>query len=101
MAVVRFHINHLTVSRNSTAGRVVQYLTREGRYAPEQPEVAYLTRTSAATAARDDLVHQEAVNLPAWAKDDAATFFAKAEQHERVNGRWGTTWQLALPKELA
>jgi hypothetical protein len=49
---------------------------------------------------RGDLVHQEVVNLPAWAHDAAAGFFARAEQHERANGRYATTWQLALPKEL-
>ena len=48
----------------------------------------------------DDLVHQEVANLPAWAHGDAAGFFARAEQHERANGRYATTWQLALPKEL-
>lgn len=100
MAVVSFRVNHLKVSAQGSAGRVVQYLTREGRYAPVQAEVEYLTRTSAATAERDDLVHQEVANLPAWAHGNAAGFFARAEQHERANGRWGTTWQLALPKEL-
>ena len=100
MAVIRFHVNHLKVRSGRGASRVVQYLTRDGQYAPEQAQVAYLTRTSAATAARGDLVHQEVANLPAWAHGDAAGFFARAEQHERANGRYATTWQLALPKEL-
>ena len=98
---VNFRVNHLKVSQGRSAGRVVQYLTREGRYAPTHAQVEYLTRTSAATVERGDLVHQEVANLPAWAHGDAAGFFARAEQHERVNGRWGTTWQLALPKELS
>ncbi|HEY5869323.1 MAG TPA: MobA/MobL family protein [Candidatus Tectomicrobia bacterium] len=101
MAVYRFHINHLKVSSGRGAARVVQYLVREGQYAPKQDEVEYLTRTSQATTDRDDLVHQEAANLPGWAHGDAAGFFARAEQHERANGRYATTWQLALPKELA
>jgi MobA/MobL family protein len=101
MALVNFRVNHLKVHQDRSASRVVQYLTRAGRYAPTQAQVAYLTRRSAATAERDDLVHQEVVNLPAWAHGDAAGFFARAEQHERANGRWGTTWQLALPKELS
>ena len=100
MAVINFRVNHLKVSGGRGASRVVQYLTREGRYAPKQEQVAYLTRTSQATADRDDLVHQEVANLPAWAHGDAAGFFARAEQHERANGRYATTWQLALPKEL-
>jgi hypothetical protein len=100
MAVINFRVNHLKVSGGRGASRVVQYLTREGRYAPKQEQVAYLTRTSQATADRDDLVHQEVANLPAWAHGDAAGFFARAEHHERANGRYATTWQLALPKEL-
>ena len=99
MAVIRFHVNHLKVRGGRGASRVVQYLTRDGQYAPKQAQVAYLTRTSQATAERDDLVHQEVANLPAWAHGDAAGFFARAEQHERANGRYATTWQLAFPKE--
>lgn len=105
MAVIRFRVNHLKTNGGRGASRVVQYLTRDGQYAPKQEEVEYLTRTSVATAERDDLVHQEAANLPAWAQGDAANFFAKAEQHERGGaqrqGRWGTTWQLSLPRELS
>jgi len=98
--VVRFHVNHLKVQGGRGATRVINYITRDGQYAPKQAGVDYLTRTSAATAERDDLVHQETANLPAWAKGSTATFFAHAEQYEQANGRWGTTWQLALPKEL-
>lgn len=105
MAVMNFRINHLKTSGSRGAARVIQYLCREGRYAPVQAEVEYMLRTSMATADRDDLIHQEAANLPAWAHGDVAGFFARAEQHERGGekrpGRWGTTWQLALPKELS
>ena len=100
MAVIRFHVNNLKVGSSRGAARAVQYLTRAGQYAPKQDEVEYLTRTSSATADRDDLVHQEAANLPAWADGDAAGFFARAEEYERANGRYATTWQLALPKKL-
>ena len=105
MAVISFRVNHLKTSGSRGAARVVAYLTREGQYAPKQAAVEYLTRTSQATADRDDLVHQEVANLPAWAHGDAAGFFARAEQHERGGaqraGRWGTTYQLSLPRELS
>jgi hypothetical protein len=45
-------------------------------------------------------VYQEVCNLPGWAYGDAATFFGRAEQHERANGRYATQWQIALPREL-
>ena len=108
MAVMNFRINHLTERSGSAASRVVQYLTRQGEHAPQQSAgvvVGYLTRTSPATAEHADLVTQGHGNLPSWAHGDPGCFFAQAEQWERVGGptrkgRWGTTWQMALPKEL-
>ena len=100
MAIVNFRVHHLTQRSSGATSRVVQYLTREGRYAPTQAEVEYLARTSPATAERDDLVYQETANLPPWAHGDAQTFFKMAERMEGENRRWGTTWQLALPREL-
>jgi hypothetical protein len=72
MAIMSFRVNHLKVSGGRGAARVVRYITREGIYAPKQEQVAYLTRTSPATAERDDLVHQEVANLPAWPRVSAA-----------------------------
>ena len=108
MAVMNFRINHLTERSGSAASRVVQYLTRQGDYSPQQPAevvVGYLTRTSPATAEYADFVTQGHGNLPAWAQCDPGYFFGQAEQWERIGGaarkgRWATTWQMALPKEL-
>jgi hypothetical protein len=46
-------------------------------------------------------VHKEAHNLPTWAEENPAAFFAAAEQYERANGRFSTTWEIALPRELS
>ena len=100
MAVISFHVNHLTVSGGR--GAAVWCSTSPAKDA--MPRSRSRSRTSLAPhrprLTRDDLVHQEVANLPAWAHGDAAGFFARAEQHERANGRYATTWQLALPKEL-
>jgi len=96
MAIVSFRLNHLKVDSTRTAAQVVQYLQREAAYSPT---VGYFTRTTVETAEHGDLVYRRVENLPAWAQDDVHGFFARAAQHER-KVRWGTTWQLALPKEL-
>jgi hypothetical protein len=102
MAILNFRINNLTERSGQAAQRVTQYLLREGTYAPA--EVDYLLRTSEDTRARGDFVDQVTGNLPAWAHDDAGAFFAAAEAYERGGsrraGRWATTWQIALPREL-
>src|SRR5215831_4092458 len=103
MAILNVRINHLTERTGQAAHRVTQYLRREGEYAPA--EVTYMTRRSADTVERGDLVGRPLVdNLPAWAEGDAGKFFAAAEAYERGGaqraGRWATTWQVALPKEL-
>ena len=101
MAIAHFSIKARRVSEARPATDVVQYLTREGRYAPEDPDVAYLTRTAPTSENRQDLRHgPETQHLPAWAKDDAATFFSAAAQHEPIDGRYAYAIQFALPREL-
>lgn len=102
MAIIGFHINHLTERSGAAAQRVTQYLTREGAYAPV--EVGYLLRTREDTVERGDFVAKVHGNLPAWAEEDPEKFFVAAEAYERGGsqraGRWATTWQIALPREL-
>jgi hypothetical protein len=102
MAILNFRINHRTERSRQAARRVTQYLMREGPYAPQ--EVGYVLRTTTDTVERGDLVEKSQGNLPAWAQGDAGTFFAQAAAYERGGskrpGRWATTWQIALPKEL-
>lgn len=107
MAITRFSLKARTRSGAQMAQRAVQYLTREGPYAPAhsvepaQREVSYLVRETAATRARDDLVWQQVGNLPVWAQGSASQFFEAAVAYERTNGRWGIALQAALPRELS
>lgn len=103
MAIHGFHITNLTERRGGAAAqRVMQYMTREGAYAPAA--VDYLLRTSEDTVERGDFVAQTQGTLPTWAEGSAVRFFAEAEALERGGpqrgGRWATTWQISLPREL-
>src|SRR5882672_8474596 len=103
MAIMRFDIARRSRAQGSqSALNVVQYLTREGRYAvfPEN-DVRYMTRTSDATQERGDLRHVEVGNLPSWAQGDAGVFFDAAYQYEGVNRTYATALQMALPRELS
>ena len=99
MAIVAFEIRSYNVGKTTTARGVVAYYTRTGAEAPE-PSLAQMLGIAQATGWHDDLVHQEVCNMPWWAKDDAAGFFAQAQRLERVNGRWARSWMIALPREL-
>ena len=107
MALSHFSLKARTRSGAQMAQRAVQYLTREGPYAPAhnvepaQREVGYLVRDTAATREHDDLVWQQVGNLPAWAQGSASQFFEAAVAFERTNGRWGMALQAALPRELS
>jgi hypothetical protein len=83
------------------ASKVAQYMTREGVYAPAQHQVDYLTRDTAEVLTRDDLIHKEVGNLPPWAGESAIIFFAASWEYERANGRYATTFEMALPRELS
>jgi hypothetical protein len=101
MALCRFAIKHLgRLTARAPVAQHVAYIMREGDYAPAQAHLRYLMRESETTRSREDLAHKEWHNLPAWAQESPATFFAAAEQYERANGRVATTWEIALPREL-
>jgi hypothetical protein len=102
MAIYRFSLTYRTRTPGSgPATKVVQYLVREGEYAPTKQELDYLTRASDATQDRGDLRHVEFGNLPPWAHEDPAIFFQAAFEYERVNGRYATAIQMSLPRELS
>jgi hypothetical protein len=101
MALCRFAVKHLgRLTARAPVAQHVAYIMREGDYAPAQAHLRYLFRESEATRSREDLVHKEAQNLPAWTQGSPACFFAAAEQYERANGRFATTWEIAVPREL-
>jgi hypothetical protein len=94
-----FYFNHRTYTKTATrAAQVVAYLQREGEYAPKVEQVDYLTRKS---NGRDDLRHTQLTYFPSWANNDPTAFFNASQTYERVNGRWATALQLALPRELS
>lgn len=80
---------HLTVSHGSrssgqSAAAKLAYVSRIERYAQ-----------------RAGLQHVESANLPAWANDDASTFWKAVDEHSRANGRLYTEIEFALPKQLS
>jgi hypothetical protein len=102
MAITFMRIRHRTRAVTAKeAAAAVQYLTREGVYAPKGKAVGdYLTRQGA-FGSRDDLRHVETFRLPGWAQGSAEVFFMASERYERSGGRWATTLQYALPRELS
>jgi hypothetical protein len=101
MALCHFSITTLSKKgQPGSAGRVCNYLKREGEYDPARA-IDYLNRTSAQTKDREDLRHTEIRHLPDWAQGDPKKFFLAAQAHERVDGRWATAIQITLPVELS
>ena len=82
----------------------LHYITRTGEYGPESgqsvQQFGYVTRMAESTHGREDLVHIEHVNYPAFAQDNPLTFWQAAETWSRANARLSTTWEFALPREL-
>ncbi len=88
MALTRFAVKHYG------------HLTRRPNSATAAQAVGYITRADEPVMHREDLIHAEAQNLPAWAGNDPRAFFVAAEKHERANGRIYTIWEMSLPREL-
>lgn len=80
-------IRHLTVKvgKIGKAAAHAAYIGRSGKYA-RQPD--------------DDLVATGSGNMPSWAIDNPADFWAAADEHERANGTTYREIQVALPREL-
>lgn len=73
------------------AGKHSDYITRDGKYAPE------LTK---GTSKLEDLEQKASGNMPAWAEHDASIFWRAADEHERANGATYREIEVALPREL-
>ena len=102
MDFCRFAVKHLgRLTQKAPVAKHVAYIMRDENYGPAQAHVRYMTRDAKTVQSREDLVHKEAHNLPPWADENPAAFFAAAERHERANGRFSTTWEIALPRELS
>lgn len=104
MALTHFYLAHHTGgTRNGGGGRAARYLERTGEFAaPEAAAlVGYNARTSSRTKDYDDLQFREVANLPKWAQGDAQVFFEASAHQERMNGRWATSIQASLPRELS
>ena len=99
MAIIHFSIQPRTTYGDRVGQKAVQYLVREGPYAP-QKDVQYLQRTSEETQSREDLVWQHTANMPTWAQNNPEHFFETAMIRERVNGRWAVAMHCTLPREL-
>lgn len=112
MALYRLHLKHITRSRGLSAHAHARYITRNDTRALERSpslqrsasaHAAYIDRsgTSGGGAYRDDLVHVEHANMPAWARDTPQEFWKAADTYERANGRLYSEMELALPRELS
>ena len=94
-ALAIFHLSASTGSKASgqSAGAKASYIARAGKYRRD----------------REELVHVESKNMPAWAarglseRSDAAAleYWRAADVHERANGRLYKQVEFALPVELA
>lgn len=98
MRALHFSVAHRTKgTKQAPAQAHVRYITRAQASAAEH--VGYVTRTTQET--REDLVATGYGNLPPWAGDDPAAFFAESDRWERMNGRTATQITAMLPRELA
>lgn len=73
------------------AGPHAEYISREGKYAPEN------TRGK---SRMEDMEFTTSGNMPAWAEHDASIFWRAADEYERANGATYREIELALPREL-
>ena len=74
------------------AGKHSDYISREGKYAPE------LTKGSGSKL--EDLEHTASGNMPEWSAHDPGIFWRAADEHERANGATYREIEVALPREL-
>jgi hypothetical protein len=88
-----YHLNARVGSRSSgqSAAAKFAYICREGRYADGKK-----TRVD-----KEELVHAESGNMPAWAEKNPALYWQSADLYERANGRLFQQVEIALPVELS
>lgn len=116
VAIYHLSVKHASRAKGRSALRHAAYLTgrESSQEISREPErvasgegravshAAYITREpeSTETLSRDDLVHTESGNMPAWAHENALDFWQAADRYERANGRLYTEIEVALPREL-
>ena len=76
--------HRINSGKKGTALEHSRYIERHGRY----------------SRSHHDLVHTAFGNMPPWALDGPATFWAVADAHERSNGAAYREHVIALPNEL-
>jgi hypothetical protein len=86
MASYHFAYKHASRAQGHSAQLHADYIGREGRYG----KGLY----------REQFLHAEHHNMPAWARDHPRAFWEAADTYERANGRLYTEMELALPREL-
>jgi hypothetical protein len=88
-----YHLNARVGSRSSGQSGAAKfaYICREGRYADGKT-----TRVD-----KEELVHAESGNMPAWAEKNPALYWQSADLYERANGRLFQQVEIALPVELS
>jgi hypothetical protein len=86
-----YHLNARVGSRSSgqSAAAKFAYICREGRYADGK------------RVDKEELVHADSGNMPAWAKENPALYWHSADLYERSNGRLFQQVEIALPVELS
>ncbi len=79
---------HLTarIGAKGKAGSHAEYISREGKYKGRERY--------------EDLEATGAGNMPKWADQNPAHFWAAADEHERANGSSYREFEIALPREL-
>lgn len=75
------------------------FSVKSGKKGTAKEHARYITRQGS-HAQRGDLVATSHGNLPAWAENDPARFWAASDAHERNNGSAYRELEIALPGEL-
>ena len=88
MVRIKMAIYNLNIKNGSpnTGGSHAMYIARDGKYGRDEKD--------------KELVYSEMGNMPNWAQDNYQTFWKRADEYERVNGRPYREIVVALPKEL-
>lgn len=95
MAIQHVKVQKILKGDGQSASAHAHYIAREVPDHASQ-QALYLERKD-----RDDLVAAGHANLPGWAEENPARFFAAADRHERKGGIVARTWEMALPRELS
>ena len=102
MAIYHLHAKTHSRGTGKGAGGHARYVLREGPYAEKRVEVvdgATVRREKVSRA--DEVVFAVSDHMPAWAMEDARSYWDAADQFERANGTVYREIEFALPEELS